>query len=59
MDAAGTRTDYAAVAPFYDSELATRDDLPFWHTLVAGWKPQSSIEDGCCYPTRPICAELP
>jgi SAM-dependent methyltransferase len=47
MDAAGTRTYYATVAPFYDSELATRDDLPFWHTLVATWRPRSSVEYGC------------
>jgi SAM-dependent methyltransferase len=47
MDAARTCAYYATIAPFYDAELATRDDLPCWLTLFDAWKPRRSLEYGC------------
>lgn len=47
MDIATTRAYYARVAPFYDAELAERNDLPCWLALLGTWKPRRSIEYGC------------
>jgi SAM-dependent methyltransferase len=47
MDDAAVRTYYAAVAPFYDAELASRDDLRCWHALTEYWRPQRTLEYGC------------
>lgn len=47
MDTAATRAYYATISPFYDAELAPRDDLPCWLALVDAWRPRRSIEYGC------------
>lgn len=47
MDAAGTRAYYATVAPFYDTELAGRDDLRCWLSLAEAWKPERTVDCGC------------
>jgi SAM-dependent methyltransferase len=47
MDAAGTRAYYATISPFYDAELALRDDLPCWLTLMDAWRARRSVEYGC------------
>ncbi len=62
MDAAGTRAYYATVAPYYDTELAARDDLPCWLALVEAWKPRHTVDCGCgtgrvAVPLAMQCAE--
>lgn len=47
MDDAPVRAYYAAVAPFYDAELANRDDLRCWLALTEYWRPQRTVEYGC------------
>jgi SAM-dependent methyltransferase len=47
MDAAGTRAYYATVAPYYDTELAARDDLPCWLALAGAWKSRHTVDYGC------------
>ena len=47
MDDAVVQNYYAAVAPFYDAELASRDDLRCWLALTEYWRPQRTVEYGC------------
>jgi SAM-dependent methyltransferase len=47
MDGAMTAAYYAAIAPFYDEELANRDDLRCWLALTEYWRPQRTLEYGC------------
>ena len=47
----GTRKDlaeyYAAVAPFYDAEMAIRDDLRHWRSVVALASARVALDLGC------------
>lgn len=47
MDAVDTLSYYATVAPYYDTELAAREDLPCWLALAGAWKPRHTVDCGC------------
>jgi SAM-dependent methyltransferase len=62
MDAAGTRAYYATIAPYYDTELAARDDLRCWLSLAEDRKPRQIVDCGCgtgrvAVPLAVRCAE--
>ena len=41
------RDYYRAVAPFYEAEMASRDDLPLWRDLVRARRPRRVLDLGC------------